>query len=156
MKKYKPYIVSALIALAVGGLSAIATNGNMDIYSEIAVPPLSPPTLVFPIVWSILFVIMGISSGKIFVSHTMGNKAACPALTVYAINLAVNFFWSILFFNLRAFLFSALWLVLLITIIIVMIVKFHRIEPWTAWLQIPYLLWCCFALYLNAAIYVLN
>ena len=155
-KKYKPYIVSVLIALAVGGLSALATKGNMDIYSEIVKPPLSPPTVLFPIVWSVLYVLMGISAGRIYVAHKCGNEDACSALTVYAINLAVNFLWSILFFNLRIFLISAVWLALLIAIIITMIVKFKNIVPWTGWLQIPYLVWCCFALYLNIAIYILN
>ena len=156
LKKYKNYIWSVIIALAVGGLSALATSRSMDIYGEIVKPPLAPPSIVFPVVWSILFALMGISSGKIYEEHTAGNKAACPALTVYAINLGVNFMWSVLFFNLRVFWFAAAWLVLLIGVIILMIKKFHRIEPWAGRLQVPYLIWCCFALYLNVAIAVLN
>ncbi len=155
-KKFKSYIVSILIALAVGGLSALATRGSMDIYSEITKPPLAPPSILFPIVWSILFILMGISSAGIYEKIKSGPVKSTNALTVYAVNLGVNFLWSIIFFNLEAYLFAFVWLLLLIAIIITMIIEFYKIEPWTAYLQIPYLLWCIFAAYLNLAIYILN
>ena len=156
LKKYKSYIVSILIALAVGGLSALATKGSTDIYTQIVKPPLAPPSNVFPIVWSILFIHMGISSAGVYEKIKSGNTKSTSALTVYAVNLAVNFLWSILFFNLEAYLFAFVWLLLLIAIIITMIIEFYKVEPWTAYLQIPYLLWCIFAAYLNLSIYILN
>ena len=154
-KKIKPYIISILIALAVGGLSALATSGTMNIYSEITKPPLAPPAILFPIVWTVLFVLMGVGSAGVYVKIKNDNLPT-TALTVYAINLGANFLWSIIFFNLRAFLFASVWLMLLIAIIITMIIEFKKVRPWTAYLQIPYLLWCLFALYLNIAIYILS
>lgn len=156
LKKYKPYIISILIALAVGGLSALATKGSMDIYNEINKPPLSPPSAVFGIVWSVLFVLMGISSAGIYTACRTDRGMLCTPLSLYAANLAVNFLWSIIFFKLRSFLFAFVWLLLLLSIVMTMIIEFYKVLPWTAYLQIPYFLWGLFALYLNIAIYVLN
>lgn len=156
LKKYKPYIISILIALAVGGLSALATKSSMDIYNQINKPPLSPPSGVFGIVWTILFVLMGISSAGIYVACRGDKRLLCTPLSLYAANLAVNFLWSIIFFNLRSFLFAFVWLLLLLAIVLTMIIEFYKVLPWTAYLQIPYFLWGLFALYLNIAIYVLN
>lgn len=156
LKKYKSYIVSIAIALGVGGLSALATKGSMDIYGTLNQPPLSPPSFLFPIVWTILFVLMGIGSGGVY-EKAKGNKDLLKRpLTIYAINLLVNFLWSIIFFNLRAFLFAFVWLIFLIAIIITMIIEFGKVCKWCGNLQIPYLIWCLFALYLNAGIYILN
>lgn len=155
-KKIKPYVISVAIALGVGALSALFTRGNMDIYDRIQTPPLTPPGILFPIVWSILYTLMGISSAII---HTKGKDENIPvydALRIYAIQLAVNFFWSIIFFNLEAFLFAFLWILLLWVLIIVMIKKFYEIDKTAAYLQIPYLLWVTFAAYLNFAIFLLN
>ena len=91
MQKAKPYIISILIALAVGGLSALFTMGNMDIYDEIIKPSFAPPGIVFPIVWGILYVLMGISSARIYIKG--GN------LFYYTIQLILNFFWSIILFK---------------------------------------------------------
>ena len=152
----KNYIVSIVIALAVGGLSALLTMGNMDLYSEITRPPISPPSILFPIVWTALYTLMGISTAIIY-----GERNAMPAevnraLIVYGLNLFLNFFWSIIFFNMRAYLFAFVWLVALWAVILIMIIKFYRIKPIAGILQIPYLLWVTFAGYLNLAIYILN
>ncbi len=155
-KKIKPYVVSVVIALAVGGLSSLLTMGSMDIYSKIKQPPLAPPGTVFPIVWGILFVLMGIGSGCVFVNRGKDPDGAKKALTIYGVNLVVNFFWSIIFFNLQAFLFAFLWLLLLWVIILKMIIEFKKFCPWGAYLQIPYLLWVTFAGYLTLAIYLIN
>ena len=154
-KKIKPYVISVAFALGVGGLSALLTAGNMDLYSEIVQPPLAPPSWLFPVVWTILFILMGISSAMIFTSDTP-KKDIGNALTAYGINLFLNFFWSIIFFNMRAYLFAFIWLIALWITILVMIVKFIKIKPPAGYLQIPYLLWVTFAGYLTLAIYFLN
>ena len=155
-KKIKPYVISIAIALAVGGLSALLTAGNMNIYGRIITPPLSPPPILFPIVWTILYTLMGISSARIYIKGKEQNIDVSGALLVYALQLAVNFFWSIIFFNMQAFLFAFVWIILLWLLIIVMIKRFYEIDPLSAWLQIPYLLWVTFAAYLTFAIYILN
>ncbi len=155
VKKIFSYIIAILIPLGVGGLSAFLTKDNMNIYDIIVKPKLAPPGILFPIAWSILYVLMGIGSALVY--NTEGKKKEKrQALTVYAVQLIVNFFWSILFFNKRLFLASFLWLVLLWILIIVMIVKFSKVNKAAAWLQVPYLLWVTFAGYLNLAIYLLN
>lgn len=155
-EKIKTYVVSIAIALAVGGLSALLTMGNMDLYSEITKPSLAPPSILFPIVWTLLYILMGISAAMIYVEKESKPVQVKSALTVYAINLFLNFFWSIIFFNMRAFLLSFVWLVALWAVIIIMIIKFYRIRPTAGILQIPYLLWVTFAGYLNLSIYLLN
>lgn len=155
-KKIKPYVISVAIALGVGALSALFTRGNMDIYDRIQTPPLAPPGILFPIVWSILYTLMGISSAIIYIKGRDENIPVYEALRIYAIQLVVNFFWSIIFFNLEAFLFAFLWLLLLWVLIIIMIVKFYKIDKTAAYLQIPYLLWVTFAAYLNFAIFLLS
>ncbi len=155
LKKLKPYIISVIIALAVGGLSALLTKNNMSIFEKINMPPLSPPSFVFPIVWAVLYILMGISSAIIYKNGT-DREEVQSALKVYALQLAVNFFWSLIFFNMQAYLFAFIWLVLLWVLVIVMIVKFKKISPAAAWLQIPYLLWITFAGYLSLMIYLLN
>ena len=148
MQKAKPYIISILIALAVGGLSALLTMGNMDIYNQIIQPSFAPPGIVFPIVWAVLYILMGISSARVYIKG--GN------LFYYSIQLILNFFWSIIFFNLNAFLLAFIWLVLLWIFIIFMIISFYRTDKLAAYLQIPYLLWVTFAGWLTLMIYMLN
>ncbi len=152
----KNYIVSVLIALAVGGLSALLTTGNMDLYSEITTPALAPPSALFPVVWTVLYILMGISAAMIYNEKDAKPDEVRSALTVYGINLFLNFFWSIIFFNMRAFLFSFIWLVALWIVILIMIIRFYKVRPIAGILQIPYLLWVTFAGYLNLAIYLLN
>lgn len=151
--KIKPYVISIIIALAVGGLSALFTNDNMEIYSQINQPPLAPPSFLFPIVWTILFTLMGISSAIVYVKNTSHSQ---KALIIYAIQLIVNFLWSIIFFNLRTYLFAFIWLVFLWILILKMIFEFYKVSKLAAYLQIPYLLWVTFAAYLNFMIFILN
>ena len=155
-KKIKPYAISILISLGVGGLSAWVTRDNMTVFDTVEKPPLTPPAILFPIVWTILYVLMGISAARIY-----PNEARCPrevksALTVYGATLFLNFMWSVIFFNFRAFLISFLWLLILWIVILIMIRRFWKIEKLSAYLQIPYLIWVTFAGYLNLAIYLLN
>ena len=155
-KTVKPYIISVLAALAVGGLSALLTKGNMGFLETINKPPLSPPSFLFPIVWTVLFILMGISSAYVYKNKKRNPDAASTGLTVYIFSLAVNFFWSIIFFNLRAFMFSFIWLVLLWVLIIITIREYAKVSRGAAYLQVPYLLWVTFAGYLNFMIYIMN
>ena len=153
MKKAKPYIFSILLALTVGGLSALATANNMNIYEKINTPLLSPPGWLFPVVWTILYILMGISAAIVFTSDSPQKD---DALFIYAVSLALNFSWSIFFFNMQAFILSFIILVALWLSIIITIIKYYKINKLAAWLQTPYLLWVTFAGYLNFAIILLN
>ena len=153
MKKAKTFIFSILLSLTVGGLSALATASNMNIYDEITPPPLAPPGWLFPVVWTVLFILMGISAARIFTSKSHKKD---DALFVYAVSLALNFSWSIFFFNMQSFIVSFVILVALWLSIIITMIKYHKINQLAAWLQLPYLLWVTFAGYLNLAIIFLN
>ena len=150
------YAISIGIALFVGGLSALLTSGSMGLYEEIIIPPLSPPSWLFPVVWTILFILMGISAAMIYNDRKASMAQKKSALYTYALSLIVNFFWSIIFFNLRAFFFAFIWLILLLYLIINTILKYHKIRPLAAYLQIPYAIWVTFAGYLTFAIWYLN
>ncbi len=141
-----------LIPLAVGSLSALF-SGNMSIYSTLNRPALSPPAVLFPIIWTLLYILMGISSYLIYRSNSASKT---DTLTVYAIQLFFNFCWSIVFFRFSWYLFSFFWLLALIALIVLMIYRFFLISKTAAYLQIPYLLWCIFAAYLNFMIYLIN
>ncbi len=156
MQKIKSYVIFILSALAVGGLSALLTSGNMDIYKVLKTPPLSPPSILFPIVWTLLYILMGVSAAMIYNTETTSMQARKSALYAYAISLFFNFFWSIIFFNMRSFLFAFIWLLALLFFIVRTITKYKEINPLAAYLQIPYLLWVVFAGYLNFGIWYLN
>lgn len=154
--KLKPIgtlILAILIPLAVGMISALFTTPGMAAYSQLIKPPLTPPSAVFPVVWTILYVLMGISSYLIYRSGSEDSKSA---LGWYAVQLLLNFLWSILFFGMSQYLPAFFLLLLLISVLIRMISSFYQISPLAAYLQIPYLLWCLFAAYLNLSIYLLN
>ena len=154
--KIKPYVISIAIALSVGGLSALFTKNNMEMYGNIAKPPLSPPGWVFPVAWGILYVLMGIGAAQIYINRSGKEEDARSALFVYGLQLLVNFFWSMIFFNMQAFLFAFIWLIILWVLVIVMIIMFKRVNKTAAYIQIPYLLWVTFAGYLTLAVYILN
>ena len=154
--KIKPYVISILIALAVGGLAAFLTRNSMDLYNDIIRPPLSPPGILFPIVWSVLYVLMGISAAMIYTDKSGAQAEKENALKPYVLSLAFNFGWSIIFFNMRAYLFAFLWLIVLLCMIIITILRYFKINKTAAYLQIPYALWVIFAGYLNFAIWILN
>ena len=159
-EKIKPYIRIYIIAIAipigVGLLSTLFTKDNMNIYEELIVPNIAPPALVFPIVWTVLYTLMGVSSAMVYNRRITDTADVRSALTTYAVSLVINFGWSIIFFNANAFLLSFLWLILLLYFVIKTILEYKKIEPLAAYLQIPYALWVIFAGYLNIAIYFLN
>lgn len=154
--KLKPYFISIFISLGVGGLSAFLIRKNIYIYSLLRKPPLAPPAIVFPIVWTPLYILMGIGSARIFLRKSAYLDDVFDALLNYALQLIFNFLWPIIFFNMCTFLFAFIWLVVLWISIIKMIFKFSKLDTIAAYLQIPYLLWVTFAGYLNFMIYLLN
>lgn len=157
MKKntWKIYALGIFLAEAVGALSGWLSRDGMKIFNaSITQPPLSPPFFLFPIVWGILYALMGISSTRIYMSPQSRDRS--QGLNVYIIQLIVNFFWSLIFFNAQAFAFAFIWLLLLWVLVLWMILIFYRIDPFAAKLQIPYLLWLSFAAYLNFGVWYLN
>lgn len=150
---YKQLAISLAISLGIGALSGIITMMGMESFDNANKPPLTPPSFLFPIVWTILFILMGISAYIIYRSDTLEKT---NALIVYGIQLIVNFFWPIFFFNMSAYLFSFIWIIILWLLIILMIKMFYPINKVAALLQIPYLLWVTFAAYLTFGIYLLN
>ncbi len=155
-KKIKTYIIAIVIPLLVGITSSLLTMDNMQIYGEIKTPPLSPPSILFPIVWTILYVLMGVSSGTIWLKKESNTQPATSGLTYYAASLVFNFGWSIIFFNFRNYLVAFIWLLVLLYFIIRTILDYLRVDAVSAYLQIPYALWVIFAGYLNFGIYLLN
>ncbi|MBU3874548.1 tryptophan-rich sensory protein [Faecalicatena sp. AGMB00832] len=147
-----PFIISILIPLAVGSISALL-SGNMSQYSTLNRPAFSPPALVFPIVWTILYILMGISS---YLVYKTDDPQKSKALRIYILQLVFNFFWSILFFGFSQYLLAFFWLLILILLIIIMIYRFYQVSPLAAYLQIPHLFWCLFAAYLNFMIFLMN
>ena len=151
-----PYSIAIAIPLTVGIASAALTKDSMDVYGELNAPPLAPPAFLFPIVWSVLFILMGISSAMIFTKKERNPEAAKRELIYYAVSLVLNFTWSIVFFNLQAAFFGLLVLIALLYCIVRTILEYRKVWPAAAYLQIPYALWVGFAGYLNAGIWLLN
>lgn len=151
--KWKQLIIALAIPLAVGVLSSIFTSSNMEIYKNLNSPPLSPPGSVFPVVWTVLYILMGIAAYLVYISDSKNTKTA---LTLYYVQLAANFIWTLIFFNLQSYLFSFIWLIGLLFLIILTIIAFYRINKASALLLLPYALWVAFAGYLNLGIYILN
>lgn len=154
-KQYKPLFISLLISLGIGALSALFIGDATAYYNSLKQPPFAPPSWVFPVVWSILYILMGISAYLIYRSNAPYPKKA-KALMIYGLQLVVNFLWSVFFFRFHWLLFSFVWLLFLLALIMIMIALFYRIDKRAALLQIPYLIWVAFAGYLNLAIYLLN
>lgn len=157
MKKqpWKTYVVWILFTEAVGALAGLLTRHGMELYkTQIQKPPLSPPAILFPIVWAILYALMGIGAARIWLASKSRDRTL--SLTIYLLQLAFNFVWSLLFFNAEAFGLAFVWLAVLLVMILWMIVLFSKVERWAALLQIPYFLWVMFAGYLNYAVWILN
>ena len=148
--------VAIAVALAIGGFSAFLTRENMKMYDEINSPPLSPPAFLFPVVWTILYVLMGVSSAFIWLNRTEDKDTADRGLLIYAVSLFFNFVWSLIFFNFKAYLFAFVWLLVMLTLIILTIINYKKVVPLAAYLQIPYAVWVAFAGYLNFGVWLLN
>ena len=148
--RYAGYVAGTL---GVGGLSALLSRGGMEAFAHLKKPSFSPPGWVFPVVWTILYILMGTAAWMIGKSE---DADAAPALRLYRIQLIVNALWPLLFFRLSLRLLALLWLLLLIALIVLTIRRFYAIRPTAAFLLLPYLAWCLFAAYLNLGFYLLN
>ncbi len=149
--KTKTYIKSILIPLIVGGVVGLIISKFMD-YNSLERPFLAPPSILFPIAWTILYILMGISYGIIENNDLLDRKTNI----IYYLQLIVNALWPIFFFVFKWRLFSFIWIILLAILIITMIVQFYNKNKVAGLINIPYLLWTLFASYLNIGIYILN
>ena len=157
MKKetWKTYALWIGLSVGVGALSGWLTREGSRIFSEaVSQPPLSPPAWVFPVVWTILYTLMGISAARI--SLAPQSRERSTGLNLFVAQLIVNFFWSLIFFNAQAYGLAFFWLLLLWGLVLAMILTFHQVDPLAAKLQIPYLLWLTFAAYLSFGVWLLN
>lgn len=154
-KNWKSIVFWVILSEAVGLLAGLLTRNATQIYGQMAnKPPLSPPGWLFPVVWTILYALMGVGAG--LVMGQSSDEDRNRGLNLMVAQLIVNFFWPLLFFNAQAYGLALLWLLLLLTLVIWMTIEFRKVSPLAAVLQIPYILWLLFATYLNAAVWVLN
>lgn len=151
MSKFKIYAKSILIPVIVGALVGFIISGSID-YNSLQKPFLAPPSILFPIIWSILYVLMGVSYGILDSNSLVDSQIN----SIYYLQLLVNALWPIFFFVLKWRLFAFLWILLLLALVVVMIIRFYRKNKIAGLLQIPYLLWTTFATYLNLGVYLLN
>ena len=144
-------IVYSLLPIVGGALVGLIISGYMN-YGDMVKPPLSPPSYIFPIVWTILYILMGIS----YFIATKDNGNDKELNQIYILQLLVNFFWPIIFFVLKMYFTAFLWIILLIILVIYMIKKLLKNNKISGYLQIPYFIWLLFATYLNIGIFLLN
>lgn len=152
---WKKLLICLAIPLAVGGLAALLTGGGMGEYGVMNQPPLSPPGWLFPVVWTILYLLMGYASYRVLTSGADANQIR-HALTLYGVQLAVNFLWPLVFFGLDWYLAAFVVLIVLWVLIYLTMRAFSEIDDWAGNLLLPYILWVTFAAYLNLGVYLLN
>lgn len=152
---WKIYAFWILLSEAVGGIAGLLSRQGTKIYEQsVLQPPLSPPAIVFPIVWVILYALMGIGAARISISGDTVDTHR--ALTLFGRQLFVNFLWPLIFFVAQSYGFALIWLIVLWIMVLGMILAFQKIDPVAAKLQIPYLIWLTFAAYLNLGVWYLN
>ena len=154
-KLWIPIVVGILIAEGVGALSALLSGGFGNQYTTLEQPPLAPPAWVFPVAWTILYAMMGAASGLIWAKAGRTPKGQ-NALTLYAVQLTLNFSWSIIFFRFELLGLSVAVILLLTLMVIWTTLAFYRIKPLAGYLMIPYIIWLVFASYLNIGVLILN
>lgn len=147
--------ICVAIPLIVGGIAGLLTRESMEVFTYVEKPPLSPPAWLFPVVWTILYTLMGISSYLVITSDA-NEEDIQNAIRLYSYQLIVNFLWPTFFFSFGWYLFAFVWLVFLWVLVLLMILQFRKIRPLAAYLNIPYLIWLTFAGYLNLGIWILN
>lgn len=152
--KIRPYVGFSALALLVGGLSSVITQGEMEAFSALRQPPLSPPGWVFPVAWTILYLLMGV--GMAIVWRKSDGERRRRAVTIWSVQLAANFLWPLLFFLWQQRLLSLVWLAVLLILVANMTSEFEKTSVTAARMQIPYLLWLLFAAYLNLGVWILN
>lgn len=151
----KQIVFWILLSETVGLLSGLLSREGTALYAELLQkPPLSPPGWVFPVVWTILYGLMGLSAAKIYAAPP--TQARSRGLNLFIAQLIVNFFWSPIFFNARAYGFALAWLLLLWVLVVLMTLQFRKVDKTAVLLQIPYILWLTFAAYLNYGVWQLN
>lgn len=148
-------IKSITIPLIAGGASAFLTRNSMETFEALNQPPLSPPGWLFPIVWTILYILMGISLYLILQSDA-DDETVKSAQKIFYFQLALNFLWPLLFFNMGWYLLAFAELIVLWLAVIAMIKQFAETSKLAAYLNIPYLIWLTFAAYLNLGVWWLN
>ena len=153
MKKWKPLIISLAVSLGTGLLAALLTRQSPEVYESLIQPPLSPPPWVFPVVWTLLYILMGIAAYRVWVTDDPGRERA---LTLYGAQLLFNFFWPQIFFSARLYGLALIWIVVLWVLVLLTQHRFARIDRTAGILMLPYLLWVTFAVYLNAGVWYLN
>ena len=153
--KWKPLLLALALPLAVGGFSAFLTRDGMRAFASLRQPPMSPPAWLFPVVWTLLYLSMGLASYLVWVSD-VSDRRRDRALTVYGLSLAANFLWPILFFTVQAWLAAFLLLLLLWALVGIAALLFGAITPRAGKLLLPYLAWLTFAAYLNLGVWLLN
>lgn len=152
---FKQYAFWTGLSEAVGLLSGYLSREGTALYAQIAEkPPLSPPGWVFGVAWTILYALMGIGAARVWASPK--TLVRSRGLNLFIAQLIVNFFWSPIFFNARAYGLALVWLLLLWVLVLLMILEFRKVDKTAAYLQIPYLLWLTFAAYLNWAVWQMN
>ena len=148
-------LFALFVPLVVGAISAALSSRGMALYADMNKPPLSPPPWVFSVAWTILYLMMGLSSYFIMVSEA-DMRPKTTAMIIYGVQLFMNFMWSIAFFNWGTYLFAFIWLIIMWIMVIICAFKFYTINRLAACLLIPYILWLTFAAYLNMGSYLLN
>lgn len=154
MKNKLISIILIIFPSVIGFSSYLITSKNMDLYTTITKPPLSPPPMVFMIAWTILYILMGIAVAMYFSKRDKANITA--GMISFFVQLALNFVWSIIFFNQRNFLLALVCLIALWLVVIYMTTEYLKVSRWAGILSIPYICWLSFAAYLNLAVYLMN
>ena len=151
--KTKVFVYSYILTFLFAAGGGIVTYAGMNGFEAVKQPALTPPSWVFPVVWTILFSLMAYGAAVIYLSGSAGMPRA---MFIYALQLTMNFWWCVLFFGFRLYLFSFIWLVLLWLAVLLMTILFSRINRKAGLLQVFYLLWLSFAAYINLGVWLLN
>lgn len=149
---WKKLIIITVITFIVGTFFSFFTMNSMDTFKDLS-KPINVPGVLFPIVWSILYLLMSISCYLIVQSNDKDKK---EGIILYAIQLVINSLWALIFFGFGAYLLSFIWIIILLIVVIIMLAKFYNINKIAMYINIPYVLWLLFAAYLNLGIYLLN
>lgn len=152
---WKKLIIAVAIPLGVGIFASLLSADTMQTFQTLKKPFLAPPAWLFPVAWTILYVLMGIASYRVWTAVAIGERRK-QALTLYGIQLAFNFFWTLIFFNLGEYFFALVWLVALWILIFLTKRQFGTIDKLAEYMLVPYLIWVAFAGYLNLGIWILN
>ena len=149
----KQLFVTVAVPLGLGLISSLITRSGIKDFAFANQPALTPPPWVFAVAWTVLYILMGVSS---YIIRSYGEEATRTASAFYALQLAFNVTWPLIFFGAKSYLFAFIWLLILFGLAVAMVVSFWKIDKKAALLEIPYIVWLAFAAYLNLGVYVLN